>query len=182
MKPSFLRVAKTCLVLACSLTVSTTSQLFGQSLLTANTLRLDNPNQLPLATINDIAWLAGSWEGEAFGGTVEEIWTPPSAGTMVGLFKLVTDGDVRFYEIAWIAEEGGSLSFKLKHFHADFTGWEEREELISFPLVKLADDAAFFDGLTLRRVGDDGIAAYLALHRDGQWREEELVYWRADGN
>ena len=165
-----------------SLVVGMASQAHGQSSLTANTLRLDDVQQRPSATIDDVAWLAGSWVGAAFGGTVEEVWTPPSAGTMVGLFKLVTDGDAKFYEIAWIAEEEGSLVFKLKHFHADFTGWEERDELIAFPLVRMDKDAVYFDGLTFRRVGDDALAAHLALHREGKWREEELAYWRADGN
>ena len=182
MKFSVARVLGTGLLLVGTLMVSTTSELFGQSLLTANTLQLDDPTQRPSASINDLAWLAGSWEGEAFGGTVEEMWTLPTAGTIVGVFKGVTDGSVMFYEIEWIAEEEGSLTLKLKHFHPDFTGWEEREEMVEFPLVRLTHDAVYFDGLTFRRVGQDGLVAYVALRQDGQVREEEIVYWRVEGN
>ena len=62
-------------------------------------------------------------------------------------------------EIEWIAEEEGSLTLKLKHFHADFTGWEEREELITFPLVRLSGGAAYFYGLTFCRVDKDSLVA-----------------------
>ena len=50
---------------------------FAQSRHTANTFKLDHPDNRPTATIGDMAWLAGNWEGEAFGGTFEEIWGAP---------------------------------------------------------------------------------------------------------
>jgi hypothetical protein len=60
-----------------------------------------------------------------------------------------------FYEILCISEDGGSLVLKLKHFNADLTGWEERDETVDFPLVKLGVDEAYFDGMTFHRSGDE---------------------------
>ncbi len=139
------------------------SSLVAPIPLTEHTLHLEDGAHAPAASLADVAWLVGSWKGEAFGGRVEELWAPASGGTMVGLFKLLKDGSPTMYEIAWIVEEGGSLTFKLKHFYADLTAWEEKDELISFPLVSSTDDAVYFGGLTFRRKGEDELVAYLAL-------------------
>jgi hypothetical protein len=49
-----------------------------------------------------------------------------------------------------------------------------------FRLVRLTADAAFFDGLTYRREGADGIRIQFAVRqRDGSHREEEFRYTRA---
>jgi len=61
--------------------------------------------------------MVGSWTGEAFGGTFEEVWNPASLGTMVGLFKFMGDDAVSFYELMLLTEEEGSLVLKV---------WEEK--------------------------------------------------------
>ena len=151
----------------------------AQSRNTEHTLKLDDPAARPAATVEKVAWMAGSWEGEAFGGTVEEVWTPPSAGTMVGTFKLVDGGKPSMYEFQILVEEEGSLLLKLKHFNADFSGWEEKDGFVSFPLVKLTEDAVYFSGLTYRRVGSDRLEVHVALERGGEVHEERLVFRRA---
>ena len=47
--------------------------VFSQSPVTSNTLKLDQKQNMPHASVADIAWLAGSWTSEAFGGVGEEI-------------------------------------------------------------------------------------------------------------
>jgi hypothetical protein len=84
---------------------------------------------------------------------------------MVGAFKLLRSGEPSFYELMLILEEEGSLVLRLKHFNPDFTGWEEKDRAVSFRLVDLQDGAAFFDGLTYRRVGDDRLDVFLAMRR-----------------
>ncbi len=168
------------LMLVVSSSAGQTGSLVAPNPNTEHTLRLEDAAHAPAASLADVAWLVGSWEGQAFGGRVEEVWAPASGGTMVGLFKLLTDGSPTMYEIAWIVEEGTSLTFKLKHFGADLIAWEEKDELISFPLVSFTDDAVYFDGLTYRRKGPDGLVAYLALSRNGELREETLTLRRAE--
>jgi hypothetical protein len=129
-------------------------------------------------TVDDVAWLAGSWHGEAFGGTFEEVWNPPSGGTMVGMFKLLRDGEPEIYELCLIRETEGSLVLEVKHFSAAFVAWEEKDESMKFPLVRLAPGIAAFDGLELAQQDDGTIVASLRVGdaSSGTSRTERLVY------
>ncbi len=151
---------------------------FAQSQNSVHTLKLDHRENMPAATINDVAWIAGHFQGEVFGGISEEVWMPPFGGTMMGMFKVVRGDTIVFYEFLTITEESNSLNLKLKHFHPDLTGWEEKDEFISFPLVKLTRDTAFFDGLTFQKLDQNTIQVYLALRRNGEIRETEFKYHR----
>ena len=129
------------------------------------------------AAVDDLAWLAGSWSGDAFGGTFEETWNPPSGGTMVGLFKLLRDGRPEMYELMRIAEVDGRVVLEVKHFSADFTAWEAKEEAVRFPLVEARDGYAAFDGLVFERQDDGAIVARLAMKdASGTVRTETLIY------
>lgn len=161
--------------------ISAVPRLAAQTNRTPHVLGLDDGSESPQASLEDIAWLAGSWEGEAFGGTFEEVWTPPSNGSMVGLFKLMHDGSVSIYEIQTMTEEEGRLVWKVKHFNADFTAWEGKDEYVSFPLVKIEPGAAYFDGITLRRDNENLIGYLLVSHGD-EVREERLVYRPVKGD
>lgn len=150
----------------------------AQSAETPNILKLAEGQARPAATIDQVAWLAGPWEGEAFGGTFEEVWSAPSAGTMMGMWKLLEDGEVSFYELQLLVEEEGSLALKVKHFNPDFKAWEEKDEYTTFRLVKLTKDGVYFDGLTFKRQGPDRMQAYLAIRRGGKLEEAALTYRR----
>lgn len=150
----------------------------AQSVKTEHTFKLDNVDARVPATLDDVAWMVGAWTGDAFGGTFEEVWNPPSLGTMVGMFKVLGDEKVNFYELLLLAEEEGSLVLKVKHFHADFTAWEDKDDYVTFRLVSISPDAAHFSGLSFYRKGDDEIHTFLALHSDEKVWEEKLVYRR----
>ena len=152
----------------------------AQSAHTEHTFKLDDPVKRPPATLADVSWLAGSWTGEAFGDRFEEVWNPPSAGSMVGMFKLLKAGKVAFYELVLLVEEEGSLSLKVKHFNADFSGWEDKEDYVDFRFVKAEDDAVHFSGISFYRISDVEMHAYLVLHnKEGKVWEERLVYRRS---
>ena len=145
---------------------------------TENTWQLSDGEERPAATLEDIAWFAGAWTGTAFGQQVEENWNAPSAGSMVGMFKLFTDEGVNFYEIMTITEVEGSLSFKVKHFSADFIAWEEKEDYIDFKLVKKEPNAMHFGGISVYRRGEDRIDIYLAMNTKDGIREEHIPLTR----
>ena len=132
----------------------------------------------PPATIEAVAWIAGSWRTEALGGVADEVWSPPNGDTMVGHFKLVSDGETQFYELETIREEEGSLILRLKHFNADLTGWEERDETVDFPLVKLADGEAYFSGMSFVRIDENTMRVCVLQEHDGEMSELEFVYRR----
>ena len=150
----------------------------AQTLNVERTYKLDDPKIRPVATIDDVAWLAGSWYGEAFGDKFEQVWNPPSAGSMVGMFKLLNGDAVAFYELLLIVEEEGSLSLKVKHFSDTFSAWEDKDDNVTFRLVKLEKEAVHFSGLSFYRQSHDEIHGYLAMRSDGKLLEEKLVYGR----
>ncbi len=121
------------------------------------TLSLKEGETSPKANIEQIAWLTGAWRGEALGGIAEDIWSPPSAGAMVGSFRVISGGKIKFYEIEIIREHQNSLVLQLKHFNSDLTGWEEKNQTVDFPLVKITENAAFFDGFSIIRINENQI-------------------------
>jgi hypothetical protein len=146
-----------------------------------NTMKLEAGMSPPEANIDDVKWIAGSWRGDAFGGTAEEMWGHPEGGSMMGSYRLVKDGKVLFYEIQTIVEQDDSLVFRLKHFNPDLSGWEERQAAaaVSFPLVKLARHEVYFDGLTFRKLDDGSLRVFLRIKKgEGKVVEEEFLYHR----
>lgn len=160
--------------------LAATATTWAQSPRTEHTFRLDDPDNPPQATLSDAAMLVGSWTGTAFGGEIEEVWNPPSAGSMVGLFKLMHEGEVSMYEILLITEEEGTLNLKVKHFNPDFSAWEEKEDYINFRFVKAEEDALHFSGISFYRLGDNEMHAYLVMRYGDEIKEEKIVYRRAD--
>ena len=150
----------------------------AQTQRTPHTYALDNPNERPAATLDDVAWLVGSWEGEAFGGRFEEVWNPPSAGSMLGMFKTLEGDAVGFYELLLLVEEQGSLSLKVKHFSRDFVAWEDKEDFVDFQFIRTEPDAIHFSGISFYRMGNDEIHGYVAMRRGEEIYEEKLVYRR----
>jgi hypothetical protein len=122
--------------------------------------------------------LVGSWEGTAFGQRFEQSWNPPSAGSMVGMFKLMDGDEVTFYELLLLTVDDGTLSLKVKHFSADFTAWEEKGDFIDFRLVKLGEDELHFSGISFYRRNEDAVEAYIVMRNADGIREEPLVYKR----
>src|SRR5262245_29835909 len=85
-------------VLCCAAAVQSAA---AQSHQTANTLKLDKPENAPKARASDLAWLSGRWLGAGLGGTTEEVWAPPVGDQMIGMFRLVKDGKIVFSEICF---------------------------------------------------------------------------------
>lgn len=146
--------------------------------LTEHTFRLADDEKPPSATLEDAAFLAGAWEGEAFGGRFEEVWNSPSAGSMIGMFKLFDDDGVAFYELMLITVDGGTLSLKVRHFNADFMAWEEKADYVEFRLAAIEEHALHFAGLSFYRRGPDALEAYIVMRNDSGIREEKLTFTR----
>jgi hypothetical protein len=145
---------------------------------TEHTFKRTPGSELPRATLADMKWLEGRWEGTAFGGRTEEQWSSADGGAMVGWYRLVKDGKPVFYEIMTVVEHEGSLVMRLKHFHADLKGWEEKDEVREFALVAKADGAMHFDGMSFHPRGDK-LTVYLAIrNQDGSVTEEKFDYQR----
>lgn len=146
---------------------------------TTRTIRLTEDAPRPTASILDVSWLAGRWLGQGLGATTEEVWLPPTGGTMVGVLRLVRGDSVDFYELVTLVEEEGSLVLRLKHFGPDLVGWEAKGESASFPLVRRQEESLWFDGLTIHRLDEDEMEVWVALQQqDESIREARFTYRR----
>ena len=142
---------------------------------TENTVRRSAGAPIPDATVAEMSWLAGRWTGEGLGGWTEEIWSPPAADGMVGVFRLVRDDKPVFYEFMTMRVTDRGLALQLKHFNPDMKGWEEKEKFVEFLYVGREGHRYRFEGLTFERDGDDAMNVYLALRmKDGVVREERF--------
>lgn len=118
----------------------------------------------PPAKIADLAWIVGAWEGQGVGGApAVEVYSAAADGRMVGHFRqLNADGSVMFYELITIEEVGGLLSYNLKHFNADLTGWEEQQTVRRFPLTAATPERWEFSGISYERTGVDSMTVTVA--------------------
>jgi len=130
----------------------------------------------PPATIHQMWWIEGLWQGEGIqGAPATENWLPPTGTTMVGTFIQQTNaGGIMFSEHMHIMEEGGSLALKLKHFNADLTGWEDKEGMVTFRLLSLEHCLARFNALTIRCDGPDKLVVAVRMKSDSAEPKELL--------
>lgn len=116
------------------------------------------------------AWLAGTWTGDGFGGTSEEMWSTPSAGgTMMGTYRHQKgDGSLNFYEFMVFDSTG----LRLKHFNPDMTGWETKEDFIHFEMIETTKDKIVLKGLIFERKSETEMEIKLDLKDvDKKWTE-----------
>ena len=131
----------------------------------------------PNATIGQMAWLEGRWEGEGIGGMrAIESWLPAFGSTMVGTFVQADEaGGIMFSEHMYLMEEQGSLILRLRHFNPDLTGWEEAGEMEAFPLQALEHCHARFAGLAMRCTEENALSITVAV-RQADGSVGELVF------
>jgi hypothetical protein len=164
------------LLAALSIAVLGISAAHAQTRLTENTLRRDAAAPPRTATFDEVSFLVGHWIGEAFGGTVEEMWGPELGGSMLGAFKLVVDGTVEFQEVMTLRRDSAAgLALAVKHFDAQLKAWEEKDEMITFPFIRSEGSRAYFSGLTFERTGPDALTIYLAMRQEDGTTEEVVM-------
>lgn len=144
------------------------------------TRRAAEGQSAPAARLADLAWLAGAWEGEGLTGPAREVYSQPVGGQIIGHFIQTRGDGIAFTEILSIAQVGDTLEYRLKHFNADLTGWEEKDEVFRFPLVAVDGNAFYFDGLTIRRDGPDGLISAVRMENaDGTSKDLVFRYRRS---
>ncbi len=99
-----------------------------------------HPEDIPLpkpaqAAMVDMAWLAGAWTGTRGTSSIEERWSPPSGGAMLGVSRTVKSGKMRSFEYLRVVERDGGLVYV-----AQPGGYSATE----FVLTELAGQRAVF--------------------------------------
>jgi hypothetical protein len=67
--------------------------------------------QAGVEPIAALAWMAGSWSGQVRGVDMEEHWTAPRGGTMVGMHRDVRGGATVAFEYLRIETRDGKLVY-----------------------------------------------------------------------
>jgi hypothetical protein len=61
--------------------------------------------------LEQLAWMAGHWAGEQGGVQMEEVWTAPGGGMMIGLHRDVRAGKPAFFEYLRIEETDDGIFY-----------------------------------------------------------------------
>ena len=76
----------------------------------------------PKATVQDLAWMTGSWAGPMGGGqALEETWTAPRAGSIAAVVRMLGQDATSMVELISIEEEGDSLMLHIQQWDPGFS-------------------------------------------------------------
>jgi Domain of unknown function (DUF6265) len=88
-------------------------------------------------TIDDLAFLAGCWEGEIGDGSViRETYTAPRGGTMLGNSQVAAGGKTLFFEFIQLAQTDAGVAYKPS---------PNAKDSVAFPLAKLEGTSVVFE-------------------------------------
>ncbi|MYC86829.1 MAG: hypothetical protein F4X22_01170 [Gemmatimonadales bacterium] len=94
-------------------------------------------------SLDELAWIAGHWGGDAFGGQIEEAWFSPAGRSMSGSFRLVRDGLAVMYELLLLEQDDdGEIYYRFKHVGRGWEPWEETR--LEYRLTTLEGREAIF--------------------------------------
>ena len=147
------------------------------------------PASFASVTVADFAWIAGTWQGEIGGDFIDEQWSTPAGGTLMGMFRWIKggkDGTVALYEFLALEPGAEGPILWLRHFSPRLVAREDKEGAMAFHLIAYKPGEATFDNrdpanptrLTYRRQGDDRLVVVLGKLKDGNWAGTDFVYRR----
>ena len=138
----------------------------------------------PPASVADLAWIAGQWQGQKGGDPLDEHWSAPASGTMMGMFRWIKGGKILVYEFLALEDGPKGPVLLLRHFRPGLIALEEKDSPLRCPLAGGGPGEAVFacesepTRLTFRRAGENGLTVLLEKQKDGQTRTDEFVYSR----
>ncbi len=87
--------------------------------------------------LDDLAFLAGCWEGElADGSTIRETYTAPRGGAMLGNSQVSAAGKTLFFEFIQVAQTETGVAYKPS---------PNAKDSVAFPVAKLTGTAVVFE-------------------------------------
>jgi len=126
--------------------------------------------------IDELAWMAGSWETMGPGPRSEEHWTEPAGGTMIGMARTLAGGKTVFFEYLRIEERADGI-FYVAHPKA--------RPGTDFKLTHLAENEAVFENpahdnpkkITYRKNSDGSLRARTEGEEQGKPDAAEFLFW-----
>ncbi len=126
------------------------------------------------AAIGDLAWLSGAWVGrKGSGASIEERWSPPLGGAMLGISRTVSRDRMSAFEYLRVVERDGGLIYVAQ------PGGNPPTE---FVLTELTATRAVFDNprnvypkrITYELAGEAGLTATIGFTKGGTPRRFEF--------
>jgi hypothetical protein len=100
----------------------------------------------PAATIDDLAWMTGTW-AVAFGpNTLEETWVTPKDGAIAAMVRMSGNGSTSMFEVIAIEEKDGSLEMSIQQWGPGFTPRSEVAQKME--LTEIGDRMVKFTAIT----------------------------------
>jgi hypothetical protein len=130
-------------------------------------------------SVEQLAWMAGSWRFEKEGRVVDEHWLAPAGGLMVGTSRTLAKGKALEFEFMMIREGAGGLLF--------FVAWPSGKAETAFPMTSISTTQVVFENpandfpqkITYARQADGSLLAWIeGPGPDGQTRRIEFPYKR----
>ena len=112
------------------------------------------------ATVDDLAWMTGSWAGPAGEQTLEENWTRPLDGSIGSIVRMRGEGATSMIELIVIEEEDDSLVLRLQQWNPGFEPRSPGPQTMK--LANLGDNSVSFKAI------DAGGLAALTYTRSGK--------------
>lgn len=120
-----------------------------------------------------LAWLEGTWLGEAGGIHQEETWSAPAHGHILGMFREVKEGRVHALELFTVHAEADGLWLLMRHFDGDLQPWAREKK------APLRWKAVVVEPGHLRLEQAEG--GSLTYRREGNLMQVQLEVPRPDG-
>jgi hypothetical protein len=141
--------------------------------------RLAAQASAPAERLARLEWMAGCWEGVSGPRVVEEHWTRPRAGLMLGASRTVQGDSLVEFEQVKLLERGGRLVFAAA---------PSRQAPAEFVSIAVSDSSATFENLAhdfpqriiYRRIGRDSLLARVEGTQGGQLRGRDFPYRRTE--
>ncbi len=86
--------------------------------------------------VGRLGWLSGCWEARSDGTTVEEYWSDPRGGSMIGVSRSIRGDSTLTHELMLVRTVGGRLAFEALPSGQSWT---------RFVLVSLSDSSVAFE-------------------------------------
>ena len=137
-------------------------------------------------TLDDFAWLVGSWQGIWGTRVAQQTWTPARAGVMLGTFQLTENGQNLVIELFTLVEKPDGIHIYLRHFTPSLAAWENTDPTM-LNLTSIDPKTAIFENpgtgqpkrTLFKRIDTDSYVVRSEVVREqGDMQITEITYHR----
>ena len=136
--------------------------------------------QASKATLNDVAFMHGHWQGTFNGGPIEAFWAKPAGDNLTGFIRMMKDDKVTMYEMLIFEQTENGPVVLVKHFKPGLIAVEEKEVSDRYRFIEAKKDWALFekqDGsirIIYEKRGPNQMVLQRGRQENGNWTFADL--------